>query len=137
MSPPTVKRKRNPKTHNLEIRKLYKLPFFKIKHLIWLWYSWQGGHFLHQRTQVRIHPSAIFMKNILVTIENKEKEWPLKRVNKFFKPFTLKRFIEHFIILILRQRDKTDFFLKKWAIPGLFFFIFDYSIQLTANKYPI
>ena len=28
---------------------------------------------------------------------------------------------------------KLDFFFKKWAIPGLFFFIFVFSIQLTVN----
>ena len=26
------------------------------------------------------------------------------------------------------------FFLKQWAIPGLFFFIFVFSIQLTVNN---
>ena len=25
-------------------------------------------------------------------------------------------------------------FLKKWAIPGLFFFIFVFSLQLTVNN---
>ena len=28
-----------------------------------------------------------------------------------------------------------SFFLKKWAIPGLFFFIFVFSIQLIVNKF--
>ena len=29
----------------------------------------------------------------------------------------------------------TSFFLKKWAIPGLFFFIFIFSIQLIVNAW--
>ena len=33
----------------------------------------------------------------------------------------------------LRKCSRTFGFFKKWAIPGLFFLIFLFSIQLTVN----
>ena len=36
--------------------------------------------------------------------------------------------------LISELTWQTNFFFKKWAIPGLFFFIFVFSLQLTVNK---
>ena len=35
--------------------------------------------------------------------------------------------------LISELTWQTNFF-KEWAIPGLFFFIFVFSLQLTVNK---
>ena len=34
----------------------------------------------------------------------------------------------------MESKNLSIIFLKKWAIPSLFFFIFDFSIQLTVNK---
>ena len=36
--------------------------------------------------------------------------------------------------VLLIKCFKLKFFLKKWAIPGLFYCIFVFSVQLTVNK---
>ena len=38
------------------------------------------------------------------------------------------------VVCPLSKCEAFIFFLKKWAIPGLFLFIFVFSIQLILNK---
>ena len=53
--------------------------------------------------------------------------WPPRKEVKFW-------YLKFFVLS--RRMDTNDWcsFLKKWAIPGLFFFIVVFSIQLTENK---
>ena len=53
-----------------------------------------------------------------------------------FDPYHDESFVGYLSILEPNLRTILYFF-KKWAIPGLFFIIFVFSIQLTVNKYSI
>ena len=65
-------------THYLPVEHVIKwqlLPKGKIiKYVQWLWFSWQSGCFLHQRSTVRIQSSQTLYYQLYCKDENKEKE---------------------------------------------------------------